>query len=165
MPDTHHDHSDARAALFDKLDDVRAGMLGVQDHPGHMRPMSHFADTDTAVLWFVTSRDTALASEIGQGGTAHHCVVDEKAGFYACISGPITPVEDKEKLDELWNIFAAAWFEGRDDPDLVLLKMPMAEAEIWRSTESSFHFGLEIARANIDPEKTPDVGSHEKIKF
>jgi general stress protein 26 len=60
---------------------------------------------------------------------------------------------------------AAAWFAGRDDPDLMLLSMPMREAEVWTSTDSTLHFGIEIVRASIDPDRMPDVGSHEVIRF
>lgn len=165
MPDTRDTRADARAELFDKLRDVRAGMLGVKGHSGHMRPMSHFADAEEAVIWFITSRKTDLATDVGQGSTAHYCVVDDGDGFYACVNGPILPYDDSAKLDDLWNVVAAAWFEGRDDPDLMLLKMSLAEAEVWRSTDSGFHFGLEIARANMNPDKEPDVGSHDRLTF
>ena len=47
----------------------------------------------------------------------------------------------------------------------MLLSMPMREAEVWTSTDSTLHFGIEIVRANIDPDRVPDVGAHEVIRF
>ena len=81
------DADDARAELFERLGDLRAGMLGVVGSQAHMRPMSHYLDEDGAAIHFLTSRKTDLAREVGDGSTAHYCVVDDEDGFYACITG------------------------------------------------------------------------------
>jgi general stress protein 26 len=165
MPDTHSDPTAARAGLFDRLAALRAGMLGVAGRDARMRPMTHFADAEKARLHFLTSRGSALATEVGQGSLAHYCLVDEGEGYYAWMSGTLSPSGDASTVDELWSPMAAAWFTGRDDPDILLLTMPLREAEIWTSTDSTLHFGFEIARANLDPGHEPDVGSHEVIRF
>ena len=165
MPDSHRDAQEARAELFEKLSDVRAGMLGAGKSHERMRPMTHFVDEEKAVLWFITSRKADLAAEVGQGTVAHYCLVDDDDGYYAWITGTLTPSEDRAMLDNLWTPVAAAWFSGRDDPDLLLLTMPMREAEVWSSTDSTLQFGIEIARANMDPDREPDVGAHDVIRF
>lgn len=165
MPDTHRSDSDAKGQLFDALSRVTAGMLGVEGSGAHMRPMTHFADRDTGTLWFVTSRDTDLARNIGQGATAHHCIIDEGERFYACLRGAIRPSSDAAKLDDLWSPMVAAWFTGRDDPDLLLVEMALQSAEVWTSTDSSMQFGMEIVRANIKSDAKPDIGEHMEITF
>lgn len=152
----------ARAALSDRLKDIRAGMLGV-DGAGHMRPMTHHLDEAAGELLFLTSRRSALAAEVGQGATGHYCLVAE--GFYACITGTLSASGDAARVDDMWSAATAAWFTGRDDPDILLLSMPMREAEVWTSTDSTLHYGFEIARANLDPEYLPHVGTHEVIRF
>jgi general stress protein 26 len=159
------DADSVSAELFDKLSDLRAGMLGLEGTHDHMRPMTHYVDDERAAIHFLTSRQTDLAREVGQGRVAHYCLVDNDDGYYACIRGTLSPVENGARVDEIWNPIAAAWFTGRDDPDLLLLSMPMSEAEVWTSTDSTLHFGIEIARANIDPGRVPDVGSHDVIRF
>jgi general stress protein 26 len=157
--------TDLAASLLDKLEDVRAGMLGVEGARGHMRPMTHYVDEDAATIHFLTSRQSQLAREAGEGATAHYCVVDDDDGFYACIMGTLSPNANEALIDQIWNPVAAAWFTGRDDPDLLLLSMPMREAEVWTSTDSTLHFGFEIARANFDPGRIPDVGNHDVVRF
>jgi general stress protein 26 len=125
--------------------------------------MTHFLDEDAGVIRFVTSRKADLAAEVGQGAMGHYCLMTDE--FYAWMSGTISPSEDATKLDELWNPVVAAWFTGRDDPDILLLSMPMREAELWSTTDSSLHFGIEIVRANLDPDREPHVGTHDKIRF
>jgi general stress protein 26 len=155
----------ARAELFDRLAELRAGMLGVAGAGARLRPMTHFADDETAVLHFLTSRESELAKEVGMGSVAHYCLVDDADGYYAWLSGTLAPSEDAAKVDELWSPVAAAWFTGRDDPDILLLKMPLREAEVWTSTDSTLHFGVEIVRANLDATHEPDVGTHDVIRF
>jgi general stress protein 26 len=165
MPDTHRTETEPRTQLFDQLSHVRAGMLGVEGSGAHMRPMTHFADRDKAVLWFITSRQTDLAAEVGQGATAHYCLVGEDTGYFACLRGAIRQSDNSEMLDELWNAVAAAWFTGRDDPDLLLLEMSLRDGEVWSATDSRFQFGLEIARANLDRDAKPDIGAHTIVRF
>ncbi len=166
MADVDKTNENPREQLFDRLDDVRAGMLGVQGSSSHMQPMSHFVDREKETLWFITARDTDLVDEIGQGGTAHFCVMDKGQDYYACLSGKITQSQDEAKLDELWNTFVAAWFEGgREDSNVVLLEMPLKEAAIWSSTGSRLVLGMEMARAAMQSDHKPDVGTHTVVNF
>lgn len=165
MADTKHKDSQAFDALTEKLDQMHAGMLAVDGSEGHMRPMSPFPEMGSGVLWFITSKDTDLIREIGLGATGHFCLIDESDGFYANLRGTIEQVTDEAKLDELWDSIAAAWFEGRDDPNLQLVKMTLRDAEVWRATDSKLQFGIEIARANLDPEHEPEIDTQDVIKF
>jgi general stress protein 26 len=166
MSDTDRTREDPFGLLFDQLGDVTAGMLGVVDSGQHMQPMTHFPDREAGAIWFITARDTDLVRAVGQGATAHYCVVGKKHDFHACLSGPLTAEHNPEKLDELWNAVTAAWFEGgRDDSQVVLLKLALNEAALWSSSDSSVVFGLEILRGNLSAEHKPDLGEHVVVRF
>jgi len=165
MPDTHHSHTQIKDDLIRNMDEITAGMLGVEGVGSHMRPMTHFADNDHRTLWFLASRSSDLVTEIGQGSTAHFCLVGDNNRFYACLRGTIEQVADDEKKDELWGPISGAWFEGQDDPDVVLLKMSLRDAEVWSNTDSRLQFAFEIARANVDSSHQPDVGEHGTVIF
>jgi general stress protein 26 len=51
----------------------------------------------------------------------------------------------------LWNPFIAAWFEGKDDPKLVLLRLDPEHAEVWLN-ESNIMAGVKMLFGN-DPKK------------
>lgn len=98
------------------------------------------------------------------GGEATFHIADSKAHLYANVFGTLEAVNDSEKLDELWNAFAAAWFEnGRDDAAVQLVKFTPREAEIW-SGDGSVSFLYEIAKANLTGD-TPDAGAHGRVVF
>ncbi len=166
MSDTDRTRSDPAGQLFDELERVRAGMLGVRGSHQHMQPMSHFLDRDTRTLWFITASDTDLVQAVGAGSEAHYCVVGKDHDYHACLQGGLEISHDEAKLDELWNRVVAAWFEGgREDARVTLLRMPLAEAAVWSSTGNGLAFAWEIARANMDAEHLPDIGEHTVIDF
>ena len=159
-----HDVTKLRKALFEALDDERTGMLGIAGTHSHMQPMTHYFDEATRTLRFITSRDTDLAREIGSGAKAHFTVTD-KGDLYACMSGQIAPVNDPAKLEELWSPAASMWFkDGKDDPSVLLLEMPLSEAAIWTVDANALQFGIEMVRANMGDDAA-DLGDHAVINL
>lgn len=166
MADTDRTKTDATGQLYDEMDGVKAGMLGIEGSGQHMQPMAHYTDRDAGVLWFITASDTDLVRALNGPQKAHFCVVGKGQDFYACLSGPLSVSHDEAKLDELWNAVAAAWFEGgRENAKVTLLRMDLAEASVWSTTSSTIAFALEIARSNMNDAHTPDVGEHKIIDF
>lgn len=164
MADTDRTAHDATRQLFDHMDEVKAGMLGVAGSGQHMQPMAHHVDRDARMLWFITASDTDLVRAAGAGAVAHHCVIGKNHDFYACLKGRIAVSADEAKLDEIWNAVAAAWFEGgRGDDRITLLRMDLTEASVWSNTSSSMVFAYEIARANLSASHKPDIGEHRII--
>ncbi|SPH23479.1 hypothetical protein DEA8626_02542 [Defluviimonas aquaemixtae] len=159
-------HENPRAKLFAHLGEVRAGMLGVEGSGQHMQPMTHFTDPDRAELWFLTGIETDLVRAVGQGARAHFCFVGKDQDFYACLSGLLEQVEDREKLTEIWSPLASAWFpKGIDDPEVCLLRMTLHEAALWTVTGSALVFGFNVLRANLSEDREPDLGDHVVIRF
>jgi general stress protein 26 len=166
MADTDRTKSDPKGLLFDELDDAREGMLGIDGSGQHFQPMTHNVDRSAEALWFITFRQSDLLDAIGAGADCHFTVVGKRGDFHACVRGRIAEVKDEAKLDELWNPVNNAWFaEGREDPNVVLLKLDLRDAAIWASTSSTVWFGLEILRANLSKDHVPDIGSHATVEF
>ncbi len=151
-----------KSEFWDRLDDTRAGMLATDG--GRAVPMSHYVDRDANALWFITANGTELAQVAQSGAAAEFTVSSANESLYARIDGAVQAVTDPAKLDELWSAVAAAWFEdGRKDDDIQLVRMDLAEAEVW-VTGGSLSFLYEIAKANVGKEK-PDMGEHGVIVF
>lgn len=166
MTDLKKAKSDPQALFWEELDDVTAGMLGVEtaQHAG-LQPMSHHADPQHGRLWFVSRRDADIVKAIGAGAPARYVVIGEDHDFHASVVGSIRERRDEAVLDDLWNPVVASWFEeGRDDPSLVMLEMALREADVWASTDSSTLFAWEIAKANLTGDD-PDVGVRTTISF
>ena len=152
--------------LFDEIDRIHAGMLGIEGSGMHMQPMAPQLDRQTGTIWFFTRTDAEIAEAAVPGARAHFCVVGKDHDYHACIAGRILVRKDPEKIDEYWSSIVEAWFDhGKDDPHLTMLALEMEDAEIWASTGSALKFGWEIAKANFNPEEEPDVGVKTHVRF
>lgn len=160
MSDDHDKHEE----FWDRLDDINVGMLGLRSD-ARLMPMSHYADDDERMLWFIGAKGTDLVTSLADGpAEAMHVVQHGGEGLYACISGTLSLSDDRAKLDELWNAIAASWFEdGKRDDDVQLLRFKPRQAEVWL-TGGSLGFLYEIAKSKITGDK-PDLGSHVTLTF
>ena len=140
-------------------------MLGIEGSHSHMQPMGHQADKDGASrLWFFTSRSGDLFKEMGAGAHAHFCLVGKHQDYHACLMGHLGESRDRSKIDEYWSDPVAAWFKGKNDPDIALLSFDLLDAAIWASTKNPIRFAWEIQAAK-NSDKEPDVGTRAHVDF
>lgn len=102
------------------------------------RPMTAQADSDVdhGPIWFFAS----MESDLVVGGTtatkAAFTFVDKGHGTFAHVNGHLALHNDRATIDRLWNPFVAAWYTGKDDPTLALLRFDPADAKIWFDASS-----------------------------
>ena len=157
---------DPKAELFAQLEKGRAVFLGIKGSDQHLQPMAHHADPDARAVWFITFRQSDLVAAIGAGAEARITFQSSDEEFYADITGRLGVERNDAKLDEIWSPVAAAWFEeGREDPNVTLLKFTPRSAACWANTGSSLMFGFEVVRANVSKEHQPNIGEHVVIDF
>ena len=128
---------------------VMLGLDGVED--GHSRPMTAQAENQQSPLWFFTSKDNGLVKHLDQGRRAIASFASKDHYLFASINGSLHVDNDSEVIDRLWNPFVAAWYTGKDDPKLVLLRLDAEHAEVWLN-ESSLLAGVKMA-LGIHPKK------------
>lgn len=157
--------SDATKSFWDRMAGINAGMLGVRDD-GRLVPMSHYADAETKSLWFITAQGTDLVSAVESGPKdSQYVIASGGDGLYALVKGRLSLSTDAAKLDEIWNAVASSWFEdGKRDPDIRLLQLSIADAEVWATSTSSIAFLYQIAKAKLTGDK-PDMGEHFTLTF
>ena len=151
-----------REEFWDRLEDVRAGMLEID---GAFLPMSHNLEPEDGNIWFITAKGTSMARAAGEGSTTRYVVSDSGQGIHAEIKGQLEISHEKQKLDEVWNTVASAWFEdGKSDIDIVLIRLIPTSAEVWLSPESGLAFLFGLAKAKISSKKL-DYGEQFSLTF
>lgn len=120
------------------------------------RPMTVLTDGDETPyrgpLYIFTATGNALADAVAAGpqvATAHFA--SKGHDLFAAIYGRLSLSGDHAVIDRLWNPFVAAWYDGKDDPRLRLLRLDPAEAEIWADANSLIA-GIKML-LGIDPKK------------
>ncbi|HYJ39855.1 MAG TPA: pyridoxamine 5'-phosphate oxidase family protein [Steroidobacteraceae bacterium] len=122
--------------LWKSLKDDRTVMLGLAGvEEGHSQPMSaqilHDED-ERGPIWFFTSTDSDLVRALTD---THRAVVHFSSkghDLFASLHGALTLDNNRQIIDQLWNSFIAAWYEGgKEDPKLQLLRLDPERAQVW----------------------------------
>lgn len=128
---------------------VMLGVDGIEDR--HARPMTALVEGEKSPLWIFTSRDTVLVRTLRNGAHADATFASKGHDLFATIHGAIALDMDRAAIDRLWNPFVAAWFTGKDDAKLALLRFDAERAEIWLD-DFSLVAGVKML-LGIDPKK------------
>lgn len=117
------------------------GLDGLED--GHSRPMTALVEDESGPIWFFAGRPNVVVDHLTQPRRAIAAFSAKGHDLFASIHGNLGIDNDRTVIDRLWNPFIAAWFEGKDDPKLVLLRFDPEHAEIWLN-ESSLLAGVKM---------------------
>jgi general stress protein 26 len=117
------------------------GVDGVED--GHSRPMTAVVEGESGPIWFFTGKPNAVVDNLQQNRRAIAAFASKGHELFASIQGQLSLDNDRAVIDRLWNPFIAAWFDGKDDPKLALLRFDAEHAEIWLN-ESSLLTGVRV---------------------
>lgn len=135
---------DLEKKLWEALRSDRTLMLGLDGvEDGHARPMTACVEDASAPIWFFTGKSNAVASKLSQSNRAIATFASKDHEIFASIQGNLVVDNDRVVIDRLWNPFIAAWFEGKEDPNLVLLRFDAEHAEVWLN-ESSMLAGIKM---------------------
>lgn len=147
---------DLKARLWKALRSDMTVMLGLAGaERGHTRPMTAvIEDGQDGPIWFFTSRDNAMVEKLAGGAQdAGAQFVSKGHDLWASIEGRLAEHTDPAVVDRLWNRYIAAWYEGKDDPNLVLLRFDPQRAEIWKDG-SSLVAGVMMTLGHGDPKES-----------
>ncbi|MCL9997876.1 MAG: pyridoxamine 5'-phosphate oxidase family protein [Erythrobacter sp.] len=157
--------AEIRRKFWKALNSDMTMFLGLAEgEDGHARPMTAQLDDELDVdgdyhgpLWFFTATDNNLYRMIQQaeldGGSPRAMAHFASKGHdvWATVHGQLSTTRDRATIDRLWNRFVAAWYEGKDDPKIALIRLDAEEAEIWVDA-SSLVAGIKML-IGIDPKQ------------
>lgn len=152
--------------LNDLVKDIQFAMLTTIDAGSlRSRPMQTQDFEFDGDLWFFTSSKTHKAEEIEKDDRVNVAYASPATNTYVSVSGTAKIVKDKAKIDEYWNDILKAWFpEGKDSPDLVLLKVSVEQAEYWDAPSSTIVQIAGFVKALVTGERA-DGGENRKIEL
>lgn len=94
------------------------------------RPMT-VLEHDGSRLSLLTDRTTAWMEEMTDNEQVAVVISDPDDSIFVSLTGTARVSENKETLDELWSPALEAWFDGREDPNLVALHVDVHDGEYW----------------------------------
>jgi general stress protein 26 len=154
------------ADLWKRARGSRFAMLTTRDVDGSLtaRPMTVAQKEFDGTLWFFVSRRSPAAEAVAANPDVGVQFVDTHEDFYVSLSGEAVLERDRVRIDGLWSPLMKAYFPGgKDDPDLVLLRVDVYQAEYWDVKESKPVQLFKMARAIARGERAHDVGEHATV--
>lgn len=95
------------------------------------RPMGVQKVCDQGNFWFLSSSDSDKNAEIMIDNRVHLFFINTSDYEFLSLYGKATISRDKQKIDEFWSDIANAWFEGKDDPRVTVIKVTPEEGFYW----------------------------------
>ena len=152
--------------LRDLIQDVEIAMLTTIDGGVlRSRPMDTQETEFDGDLWFLTSKKHHKIEEINRDNRVNVSYASPDDNTYVSVSGTASFSEDRAKINDLWSPEHKAWFpEGKDDPNIILLKVDVEQAEYWDVTSSTFTQIAGFLKAMVTGQEA-DGGENKKINL
>lgn len=139
--------------FWDELDDspfVMLGLQGVDDD--FTRPMT--AQVDRGTIYFFAARSEDLVKGLQKSDQAVAIFASKGHKLFASIHGRLELSNDREVIERLWNSIISSWYkDGKDDPNLALVRFDAASADIWEADTGSTLKAAAIKMLGRDPGK------------
>ncbi|MBK7885272.1 MAG: pyridoxamine 5'-phosphate oxidase family protein [Chitinophagaceae bacterium] len=114
------------------------------------RPMSTSQVEDDGTIWFFSNKESLKNMQLKEDNQIYLMYADTAKQHYLSLTGIANILIDKNKIDELWNPIIKAWFEeGKDDPDITLIKVQPENAHYWDTKNGKLISNIKIAVAAL----------------
>ncbi len=114
------------------LEDNMVGtMATIEGNKPHSRYMTFF--NDNFILYSVTSKDTHKVDELSKNPFTHILIGYDGKGFgdsFLEIEGKVELSSDDAMREKVWNKALSFWFEGPDDPKMIVLKVTPSQIRL-----------------------------------
>lgn len=149
---THTDNETADK-VFELAEKARVCML-VTGAEGQLRsrPMALQDIDDQRTLWFLVSRSSRCARDVGADPIVNLAFSDDSS--WVSISGQARVDDDVARKHELWNPMVEAWFPGgKDDPDIVCMSVDADGAEYWDGPGGIIATAVSLVKSRLTGER------------
>lgn len=156
-----NDELDLNRDFWNALEESQTLMLGlVGDSSRMMRPMtaqvdrsSHDAEGSAAEIYFFASKGEGVGADLSLVGREAIAAFQSKGHeIFASIRGALAVVDDRAIIERLWSPFAELYYEeGKEDPNLLLLRLDGINAEVWRADSTGLFKSIAFKLLGKDP--------------
>lgn len=112
-------------------DNMIGTMATIENNKPHSRYMTFFNDNFT--LYTVTSKGTHKVEELSNNPFTHILIGYDGKGFgdsFLEIEGKVEISSDESMKEKVWNKALRFWYDGPDDPQMVVLKITPSQMRL-----------------------------------
>ena len=163
-----HDHRSNEGAekLYKLIDDIRICMMTTVEQDGRLqsRPMYGLEADKAGDVWFFTRLESSKTTEISRDGHVNLAYSHPSKQHYISVSGRAEIVRDKGLIQDKWSEPMRTWFpEGKDDPQLALIRVHPEHGEFWDSPSSAVIHLYGYVKAAITGSPPHELSDNQKV--
>lgn len=146
------------AKIAEMVEGIRICMLSTVVGEGYAvsRPMATQDVAFEGMVYFLTRSTSGKVENIAGNQRVTLDYADPGDSKYVTLRGVASVYRDQKKIDEMWNPMYKAWFpEGKEDPEIAILKVEIREGEYWEANSSKIIMGIKYVAAAVTGGKVP----------
>ncbi|SOC44818.1 pyridoxamine 5'-phosphate oxidase family protein [Salinicoccus kekensis] len=130
-----------REKVIEEIENIlEVSRVGVMSTISGDKPNSRYMIfyNDGHTLYTKTSKDTLKVDEIEKNPNTHVLLGYEETSndSFLEVDGKVSIVEDQETLDDLWKNQDKTYFDSKDDPDFIVLKIEPESIKVMNDKEN-----------------------------
>lgn len=122
--------------------------------PQNSRPMSLQECDEDGNLWFLSNATSNKNFEIQEDNRVNLYFMNNGDYEYLSIFGKAYVYKDKETIEEQWSAMANAWFDGKEDPEVTVIRVSPEETYYWDTKAGKFVSMLHFISTAITGQKS-----------
>lgn len=132
-------------------------------YPHETRPMSLQRVCDQGNLWFISATDSGKNAAIGEDARVTLYFQNNGNYEFLIVNGTATIHTDRATIDEHWTEFANAWFDGKEDPTVSIIKVKPDDCAYWDTQDGKIMSFIKMSFHALTGTKGDDGGVEGKI--
>lgn len=150
------DHQKAVEKLKELSESARICMFctELEKLPLNSRPMGLQETDEEGNLWFISSDESNKNFEIKEDNRVQLFFMNNSNSEYLSVYGKAFIYKDHKTIEDKWSPMANAWFDGKDDPKVTIIRVTPDETYYWDTKAGKLVSMLSFAAAAISGNKT-----------
>ncbi|MBF0596022.1 pyridoxamine 5'-phosphate oxidase family protein [Faecalibacter rhinopitheci] len=129
------------------------------------RPMALQEVDDNGNLWFLSDVTSEKNKDILQDPDVELYFMNNSKYEYVFIKGKASVSQDKVLIDKYWSNFANAWFDGKDDPNVSVIKVTPNDGYYYETKENKLVAMSKMLFAAATGSKIEDGGVEGSLEL
>ena len=147
--------------LSEALDGLRFAMVATEDATHgewRARPLA-LAGTEGDTVSFLVSVTADWVEGLPDGGAPTTVTFsDPTKNVFVALQGTATLADDRARIAKMWNVGAASWFDGKDDPQVRVLDVSVGHGEYWDGPSGRVGHLLQMVKAAAGDKDSGEQG-------
>lgn len=152
--------------LGEMIDDIEVAMMTTRAPDGSLvsRPLQTLKiDADGEIIFFTAAKSHKV-DELTDDAEVNLAYAHPGDQRYVSVRGRARMDRDEDTINELWSPAQKIFFpEGKDDPDLMVLRVRVRDANYWEAAGNLIARAFDFARGMLD-EDPSDLGKQGHLE-